>query len=232
MVVMQEILRDAGALCLPVAPDTHGGVVDVVAAEDNVDGCVEFDAGDLGTAQLLHVVDVMDVVVLNQTEDTAHAADDAGLLAVVNVAAAHDMASDLFLEPSVVLAATHGVALHLGGTLDAFVGEVVVVLLVVVFAEGDAAAFAVIDLAILDDPALRPVRADHAVLERRRRSPGRCGLRHRKSGKCDIADAGLRREEAVAAHVDFHSLFVRVIPLEIRINHGLVALNLRIPLVD
>ena len=43
MVVMKQVLCDPRALCLPVAPDSHGGMMDMVAAEHNIDGCMEFD---------------------------------------------------------------------------------------------------------------------------------------------------------------------------------------------
>src|SRR5699024_3765727 len=113
LVVVQQVLGDAGALGLPVTPDAHGAVVDVIAAEGDVDGGVHLDARDLGAAELHHVVDVVDVVVLDEREHAADAADDAALLAVVDVAAADDVAADFLLQPAVVLAAADGVALHL-----------------------------------------------------------------------------------------------------------------------
>ena len=76
----KQVLGNAGALRLPVTPDTHGAVMDVVAADSHVDGCVHLDAGNLGSALLHHVIDVMDVVVLNDAEYTAHTADDTALL--------------------------------------------------------------------------------------------------------------------------------------------------------
>src|SRR5699024_12703111 len=85
---------------------------------------MQFDAGNLGPAQLHHVVDVVDVVVFNQGKDPAHPADDAALLAVVNVAAANDMAADFFLQPAMVLPAANGIPLHLGGALEVVMGEI------------------------------------------------------------------------------------------------------------
>ena len=153
MIVVQEVAGNAGTLRLPVAPDAHGAMMDVVATESHVDGGVKLDAGDLGSAELLHVVDVVDMVVLNGAEDTAHAADDAGLLAVVDVAAADYVVADILLEPPVILAAADGVTLHLGGTLDILGGKEMVILGVEILAERDAAALTVGYLAILDDPA-------------------------------------------------------------------------------
>ena len=105
LVVVQQILRDARALRLPVAPDAHGAVMDVVAANHHVNRRVQLDARDFRAAELLHVVDVVDVVVLNHGIDRAHTSDDARLLAVVDVAAADDVAADVFLQPTVILPA-------------------------------------------------------------------------------------------------------------------------------
>ena len=215
---------------LPVAPDAHGAVVDVVAAEDDVDRGVQLDAGDLGAAELHHVVDVVDVVVLNDGEHRAHAADDAALLAVVDVAAAHDVAAHILLQPAVILAAAHGVALHLGGALHVLHGEVVVVVRVKILAQRDAGALAVADLAVLDDPALGPVRADHAVLVGGGRRPSGGGLVDVEAAHGDVANARLGGHEALAAHVDLHVLLVRVLAVEVGVNHGLAAVLFGVPL--
>ena len=131
MIVVEQVLADAGALRLPVGPDAHGAVMDVVPSHHHVDGRVQLDAGNLRAAQLLHVVDMMDMVILDQGEHRAHAAHDTGLLAVMDVAAAHDMAADLFLQPAVILSAANRVALHLGGALQVLGGKVVVVLRII-----------------------------------------------------------------------------------------------------
>ena len=232
LVVMQQVLADARALCLPVAPDAHRAVVDPVAPDRHIDGRVHLDAGNLGTAQLHHVVDVVDVVVLDQREHAAHASDDAALLTVVDVAATDDVPADLLFEPAVVLAAADGVALHLGRALDMPGGEVVVVVRIVVLAQRDARALAVADLAVLDDPALGPVRADHAVLVGGGRRPCGRGLGDGEAADRDVADPGFGWHEAFAAHVDLHVLLVGVPPLEVRVDHGLAAVLFRIPLVD
>ena len=94
---MKQVLGNAGALSFPVTPDTHGAVMDVVSAHSHVNGCVHLDTGNLGSALLHHVVDVMDVVVLNDAEYTAHTADDTTLLAVMNIVSADDVASNILL---------------------------------------------------------------------------------------------------------------------------------------
>ena len=83
-----------------------------------------------------------------------------------------DVASHLLLQPAMILAAADRVTLHLSGALYMFIGEVMVVVWVQIFSKGNACAFAVGNLAVLDDPAFAPVGADHAILVSGRRSPG------------------------------------------------------------
>ena len=127
VVVVQEVLRDPGALGFPVRPDAHDAVMNVIAADCDVDGGVQLDARHFRAAQFHHGVDMVDVVVLYEGEDAAHAAYDAALLAVVDVVAADDVGANSFLEPAVVLAAADRVALHLGRALDVLSGEEVFV---------------------------------------------------------------------------------------------------------
>ncbi len=127
MVVVQEVLRNARALGFPVRPNAHDAVMDVIAADGDVDGGVYLDARHFRAAQFHHGVDMVDVVVLYQREDAAHAAYDAALLAMVDVVAAYDVGAYFFLEPAVVLSAADRVALHLRRALDVLCGEEVLV---------------------------------------------------------------------------------------------------------
>ena len=138
LVVVKEIAGDSCALCFPVCPDAHDAVVNVISSHDDIDSCVELDAGNFCTAQFHHVVDVVDVVILDRGEDCAHTSDDAALLAVVDVVAADDVRSDLLLEPAVVLSAAYRITLHLRGALQVFICEVVIILRIQIFAESDA----------------------------------------------------------------------------------------------
>ena len=232
LVVVEQVLGDAGTLGLPVAPNAHGAVVDVVAAVYHVDGGVHLDAGNLRAPQLHHVVDVVDVVVLNKGEHASHPADDASLLAVVDVAPPHDVAANLFLQPAVVLSPAHGVPLHLGRAFHMFGGEVVIVVRVVVFAQGDARAFGVGNVAVLNNPPLGPVWANHPILIGGGRGPGGGCLGDSKPADGDVVHPGLRGNKALPAHVDLHVFPVGISPLEVGVKHGLVPFLLGIPLVD
>ena len=107
---------------VPCASQSHQipivQLMDMIAPHDHIDGRMQLDSGDLRSAKLHHVVDMMDVVVLDQAEHTAHPADDAALLAVMDVVAADDVASHLLLQPAVILPSAHRVPLHLGRAFD------------------------------------------------------------------------------------------------------------------
>ena len=75
------------------------------------------------------------MAVFDDGEHTAHAADNTGLLAVVNVAAADDVASDLLLQPSVILPAADRIPLHLCGTLHMSAVEIHVIFRIQVLAQ-------------------------------------------------------------------------------------------------
>ena len=65
IVVVKKVLCNTCTLSFPVAPDTHGGVMNMVTTNGYVDSSVKLNTGNLGAAKLLHVVDVMNVVVLD-----------------------------------------------------------------------------------------------------------------------------------------------------------------------
>ena len=105
----------------------------MISAEDTIDGRMELDTCDLRSSELLHVIDMMDMIVFDYGEDTSHSSDYSRLLAVVDVAAADDMAADVLLQPAMVLSTAYGVPLHLGRAFDVFVGEEVLVLGIQIF---------------------------------------------------------------------------------------------------
>ena len=154
LVVVEEVLRNAGTLSFPVGPDAHDAVVNVISSHDDIDSCVELDAGNFSAAKFHHVIDVMNVVVFDDGENSAHTADDAALLAVVDVVAADDVAADVLLEPSVILSSADSVTLHLRGALKMLICEVVVVLRIQILAEADAGALGEVNFVVFDDPAL------------------------------------------------------------------------------
>ena len=195
---------------------------------------MQLDAGEFRSAEFRHVIDVVDMVVLDDTEHAAHAADDPALLTVVYVAAADDVAADLLLQPSVVLAAADRVALHLGGALYIFMCEVLLVVGIKVFAQRNAGTLAVRNFTVLDDPAFAPVGSDHAVLESCRRRPCCCSFIDFESPGRDIADACFGRHEAPSADIDLHIFLIRIQTLKIGVDDRFIGICILfgIPLVN
>ena len=222
-VVVEQVAADPGALGLPVQPDAAGAVVEVVAPDDYVDGRVELDAADLGARQIPLVVDVVDVVVLNDGEDAAQVAHDAGLAAVVDVAAPDGVGADGLFAPAVDLGDEGAVPLGLGAVLVFVVGPLVVVALLQVLAQGDAGALGMGDLAVLNDPALGPVGADHAVLQSRGRRPLGGGLGDHEAGEGDVVHMLRSGVEAVGPQGDFHHFLVGILALEVGVEDGFLA---------
>ena len=153
-VVVQEIAGDSGSLCFPVAPDTHPAMMDVISAEGYVDGSMELDSCDLSSAELLHVIDVMDVVILDDRENASHSSYNAGLFAMVDVTSSDDVSAYGLLGPAVILRAAYRISLHLSGALKMLMEEVVVVVFLRIVTEGNAAALRSVYITVFDDPAL------------------------------------------------------------------------------
>ena len=70
------------------------------------------------------------------------------------------------------------------------------------------------------------MRADHAVLIRSRRCPGRRCLIDIEATHGDIADTVLLRHKALAADSNLDIFLPRVGTLEVRVNNGLVLLRI------
>ena len=206
--------------------------MDVVAPVHHVDGGVHLDAADLRTGEVLLIVDVVDVVVLDKGEHPAQMAHNAGLATVVDIAPADDVVADVLLGPALDLRQADALPLGLGAVLILLVEPLVVVLRLIILAQGDAGALGVAELAVLDDPALGPVGAHHALLIGSGRGPLGGGLTDDEPGEGDVVHAGLTGVEAVAPHVDLHVLPVGVGPLEVGVQQGGVPLLAGVPAVD
>ena len=58
---------------------------------------MHFDTGNFCAALLHHVIDMVNVVIFNDTEYTAHTSNDTALFAVMDIISADNMASHIFL---------------------------------------------------------------------------------------------------------------------------------------
>ena len=191
LIIMEQVLRKSCSLCFPVTPDSHRAVMNMIAAHRHIDCRMHLDSGNFCSPLLHHVVDMVNVVVLDHTEHTAHPANDSTLFAVMNVVPSNNVASDVFLQPPVVLSPADRIPLHLRRAFHLLIRKVVIIVRIQILAKRNSGALAVCDLAVLNDPALAPVRADHAILKCCRRRPRRCRFLDLKSTDRQIADAGL-----------------------------------------
>ena len=165
----------------------------------------------------LPYVNIVDGVAGDRAEDGAQAADDAGLLAMRDRVVADNVVADGILVPAVLQGALDGLHVAFGR-----IGRGVVVL-VAVFAQGDARADRVADRVVLDDPAFAPVGADQADLLGGGRGPVRGGIREGEAADGDVVHARLLGIEDGAADVDLHRLLVGIDALELGPDRGVLA---------
>ena len=152
--MMEQVLCYPRSLCLPVQPEPPGTVMDMIVAENGVDGRMHLDASDLSPHQVLLVIDVMDVIALDYREDPAQMSHDTSLSAVMDMAAPHCMASCRFFGPPLGLGQANTFALGLGSVFIFLMKPFVIITLLQIFPEGDAAALGFVDMTVFDDPAL------------------------------------------------------------------------------
>ena len=100
--MVEQVLCHPGTLCLPVQPKTARAMVDMIAAEDNVDGGVHFNSADFCAGQILLVIDIMNMVIFYNGKNAAKMSDNTGLSAVMDMAAASDMGTDMFFIPAFI----------------------------------------------------------------------------------------------------------------------------------
>ena len=70
-IVMEQVLRNTCALCLPVEPEASRTVMEMVSSNDHIDRRMHLDAADLRTRKVLFIIDMVNVVILNNREHTA-----------------------------------------------------------------------------------------------------------------------------------------------------------------
>ena len=88
---MHEIARNSSALCLPVRPDSHGAMMDMISSKNHVNCCMELNSCDFCSSKLLHIIDMMDVIILNNRKYTSHTSNDSCLFAVMDIASSNNM---------------------------------------------------------------------------------------------------------------------------------------------
>ena len=151
---MEQVSSDARALRLPVKPYTACAVMYVVMAVHNVYCGVHLNSADLRSCKVLLVVYVVNVIIFNKRENATQVTDNTGLSAVMNMAPPYDVRADVLFCPAFPLCQTNTVALRLRAILVFRLEPLVVVLRLQILAERNTGALRLVNLAVLDYPAL------------------------------------------------------------------------------
>lgn len=127
--------------------------MNVISSEDHINCGMELNSGNLRSAKLLHVIDMMNVIVLDNGEYASHTSNDTRLLTVVDITASNNMRAYCLFGLAIILRTTDGISLHLCRTFHMPGKEIVVIILLRIVAKGNTAAFGSGDITVLDDPA-------------------------------------------------------------------------------
>ena len=78
----------------------------MIVPDNHINGRVHFNSANLGAAQILFVIDMMNPVIFDDRKYTSQVADNPGLPTVMNIASSDDMRSDALFAPSFQLCQT------------------------------------------------------------------------------------------------------------------------------
>jgi len=167
-VVVQKIPRHTRTLRHPVQPDTPiADAVDVVVAYHCINRGMNLDTCLLAPAKHSADMNIVNDIVGNGAEHRPQRADQAGLLAMRDFVAPHDVMADILLRPALRQATFN----RLDVTARCIRRRIVP--LIAVLAQRDPRASRIANVVLLDNPPLAPVRADQPDLLSRRRRPRR-----------------------------------------------------------
>ena len=220
MIVMHQILGNSGSLSLPVTPHAHNRMVNVISPDCDINCGMDLYPCCLRPSKLLGIADIVNMAILNQRKYSSHTAYYSGLFTVVDIAAADNMMSNVFFQPAVILPAADGISFHLCRALHMPGCEIHVIFRIPVFAERNAAAAAVADLTVFNNPALAPVGPDHSVLIGSGRCPGCRCLCDFKTAYSNIIYSCFIRHKAVPTNSDLNLLLVGILSPEICIENS------------
>jgi len=102
IVVVEQVGTDARALGHPIEPDADVAAIDVIVGDLGINGGMELDAGHLRAGEQSPRMDVVNRVSGDGAEGGAETADDAGLLALVDVVVADKVMPDRVSVPAIL----------------------------------------------------------------------------------------------------------------------------------
>ena len=174
---------------------------------------------------------IIDMVAVDLTEDTAHMSHDTVLAAIVDHIITDNMRTHRLLAPPDMACPENRLHLVL---ISRFPACPCAQIMSGGFflANTDPAAFRIMDNIILNYPAPAPVCTQKPRLVCRRRRPRTGRLCHLKSGDRNIVSSCLNRIETAFAHIDLHQFLIGIRSLEIRINSRCLVVCLTAPLIN
>ena len=115
-------------------------MVNVIAPYYGINGRMKFDTAYLSACEIMLIVNMMDMVVLNDTENTAKMSYNTRLTTVMDIAASNDMRADALFIPSFIYSLTYAISLSLASHLYKGSGPLVVIASLEVLAKRYSAA--------------------------------------------------------------------------------------------
>ena len=125
---------------------------------------------------------MVDIIIFNNRKHAAQVSHNTCLSAVMDIAAPYYMGTNGFFCPALALRLANGIAFCLCSGLGMPDGPFVVIFRLQIFAQRDAAASGMGDIAVLNNPSFGPVGAYHAFLISCRRGPLRCSFGNGEAG--------------------------------------------------
>ena len=210
--------------------------MELVVVDLHIDGGMQFNTCDLVAEVLVLHGDIVDLVVVDVGLDTAHVTDHSVLTAlmdhtVINLMRAHHLGAPTTLEALKYILKLLLIA-RLALKADSFV-----VTSADLFAQRDGRGLCIVQMAVFDVPALRPVGIDHATLYTSWWSPLGSGMAALKATDGDVVSVNLRWSKTALTDIDFDGVTCKLILCEVTkvsIDGGSTGLmvNLSKPLID
>ena len=163
VIIREYIAADPCPLGLPVQPNSQRAVMDVVMVDLGIHRTVKFYAGDLMPVKLMLHGNIVDLIAVDLAKGTAHVPHNCILSAIVDHIVPNNMRSDLLLIPSCTDPTEHRFHLILIARCFSGFGKFVI-------SCGDflsqayRTAFGMVNMVVLNDPALAPMAAQQPQL--------------------------------------------------------------------
>ena len=159
-------------------------------------------------------------------------AHDSRLPAVMDIAPADNMRTDGSLGPPLNLGLADRISLRLSSVFYPFCSPFIFIIRLQVFSQRNARTLGIGNFTIFNDPTFGPMRPHHTLLISRRGRPRGSRLLYSKAGKGYISHSRFVGIKTVSADIDFHTLPVGILALEIGVNFCKITILTGKPLVN